>query len=56
MANQEVRGMMQWCTTCRVDRWPNFFRARKKKESKKSTNLEMKYHQVTSSAASPVSL
>ena len=45
--------MMQWCTTCRVDRCPNFFRARKKKESKKSTNLEKKYHQVMSAASNP---
>ena len=52
--SQTKRGRPPWCTTWRVDRWPNFFRRTKKKESKKSTNLDKKYHQVTSRAARPV--
>ena len=54
--NQTARGSPPWCSRWRVDRCELFFRSTKKKESRKSTNLEMKYHQVTSSAASPVSL
>ena len=54
--NQTATGSPPWCTRCRVERCELFFRSTKKKESRKSTNLEMKYHQVTSSAASPVSL
>jgi hypothetical protein len=46
-------GSPPWCTTCKLERWENFFLATKKKESKKSMNFEKKYHQVTSSAASP---
>ena len=51
--NHEVSGIMQWWTTWRVERWENFFRARKKNESKKSTYLEKKYHQVMSAASNP---
>ena len=51
--NHEVKGMMPWWTTWRVDRWLNFFRNKKKKESMKSMNFEKKYHQVMSAASNP---
>ena len=47
---QQVIGIIKWWITWRNDNWLFFFRRTKKKESMKSMNFEMKYHQVMSAA------